>query len=530
MDNNTMSQPQDPQSQEPQFSETQPQSTPTLEAKPKFPKAAILIMGAILILCAIAVALVFVFSGSPKTTVMQAISKTLAAKDSTLVDYLPTESFRELMATGKIHTNITMNLDDLKLGDSNAEMESIVTLAPKITVDSMMNYNEKKLLSSVDIGMGGSNVFNYKISANDSIIAMECPMLYDGALSIDSATFANDYNGSALSTMMGTPALDDTMNFDLFEGELTDQSFSDAYKNTYEEELDALYESITVEKTDSMDIQIGDKTVKAKGYQLSLPTESLKTAYKNAFAILADQSQVSYEELKATTEEQLDAATFPKTFLCTVYVDPSSKEMIRFVHSDDYIFDDVPLHMDMNIDWTDTVTPMDHMKINLTCTTQDLQESTITFGINGSKNEDTYEKEYLLTIDSTDVESTYAPMTLLVSYEVSPDNDTFSVNSYLEDMNESTHLYDFTAAGSFADISAGENLSLTFDSIKLAAPAEDFAIELSGDYTLSSYDGEIASPESLRPIFEMDEDGLTALMYEVISNVSNSSMFGSLLQ
>jgi len=525
MDNNTMT-----QQQETQSPETQPQTPPALEAKPKFPKAAIFIIGAILILCAIAVTLVFAFTGSPKTTVMQAISKTFTTKDSTLEEYIPAESFRELMATGNIHTNMTLNLDDLKLGDSTAEMESIVTLAPRITVDSMMNYNDKKLLSSVDIGMGGSNVFNYKAYANDTIIAMECPMLYDGALSINSATLSNDYNGSALSSMMGTPALDDTMNFDLFEGELTDQTFLDLYKTTYAEDLDALYESITVEKADGMEIQLGDQTVKAKGYQLSLPTESLKLAYKNAFTLLAEQSQASYEELSTTMEEQLDAATFPEVFQCTVYVDPSSKEMIRFVHNADYTFDGVPLHMDLNIDWTDTTAPMDHMMIDLTCTTQDQQESTITFAINGTQNEGTYQKEYVITTDTTDMESTYDPMTLSISYEISPDNDTFSVSSYLEELNQNAHFYDLSATGSFADISTSENISMNFDSITLAIPSEDFQVELSGDYTLSSYDGEIASPESLRPILEMDEDGLTALMYEVISNVSNSSMFGSLLQ
>lgn len=487
-------------------------------------KAGFIIIAGLVILCAAIMTLVFVLNGSPKSKVLHAISKTLTTGDTTLENYLHIASYRKLMATGRLHTNMDLHLADIEMGASNPELENIVTLAPRITVDSLMNYNDKKLLSNVDIGMGGSNVFQYKVYADDSVIAMECPLLYDGALSFDSSTLSEDYNGSALAAMLNTPPLDHSMNFNLFEGALSDQTFMDLYKSIYSEDLSILYESIVVTKTDDAEIQLGDHAVKARGYTLSIPGTQLEAAYNNALSLLEEQST-------AFQTGEWNAVTFPETFLCTVYIDPSSKEMIRLVHSDDYTFKSEAIHMNLHIDWTDITTPMDHMKMEITCTEKEQQKYILTFHTTGQKNEDTYEKELLLTLAASDIdESPYDPLRLLFSYKISPDNDTFQVSSYLEKQNEDTPMYDFSVAGSFADISAGKSLSIIFHSIALQVPSESFDLELSGDYSMNAYDGEISSPESLRPILSMDEDGLSALLYEALRNVSNSSMFGSIFQ
>lgn len=496
----------------------------------KYPKNKIIVVAVILFLCAVAVAIVLVFTykGSPKAKVMQAISNTLTAKDNSTKEYLHMDSFRKLIATGKLHTNMTLHLDDIKIKDTHPELESIVTLAPHITVDSLINYQDKKLLSSVDIGMGGSNLFHYDTHAEDTTIALECPMLFDGALSFDSSTLSKDYNASALSALLNTPALDDTVNFNLFDGKLSDETFLEYYKNAYEEDFNALYESLTVTKTDSMEISLGEESVKTNGYQLSIPREQLLTAFDNALEALTDFFPASQADL-AAFKEQLNSASSSENFVCIVYIDPTSKKMVRLVHSDDYRTNGTPLHMDLNMDWTDTVTPMDHMKITLTCTDEAMQKTTFSLNTSGMENDGTCEKEILFTMDTTDTASGYNPVKLLFAYKVSPQNDTFEVSSSLENGNPSTPFYEISANGSFGDISAGKNLSMHFNSIALTLPTEDFQLELSGDYTLSAYEGEIASPESLRPIFELDENGLNALLYEAIRNLNNFPLLGSVL-
>lgn len=474
-----------------------------------------LIGGIFLLCCIIAICISFFHPVSPKKTVLMAINKTLQASNTTLSDTLHYKDFRKILADGKTESSLNLTLTELRTDiPETAFLNQIVTLAPRLSMHSYVNYPEKKMMSSIQLGCGGSTLLSNTLYANHHTIALESPLLFDDALSINSTTLASDYNNSALCTLLGNHTLDDTVHFDLFDRTLSEQTFLEQYQQLCKDDFKELYDNLTVEEINGTDITLPNHTpIHANGYELSLSGSLLKKNMEHALPLLHNNSAAFSQEISNDMKAQLETLQLPETITFMVYIDPDSNEMLKLSHSAQYMQDNSPYQLDCNVTWNDTQFPMDHMDAILTLTPEKKEPSSVFKFQTSASSEDTlYKKTYHVSSMNTD---------FLLSYVFSTADRSFQIDSALSHADNTKSIFQITGNGSFTEITAGKSLSIDLDTLAIDCPQNHMYLEFSGDYSLQELNTPISSPDTLRPLFEMDENNLYGFIYEVMGNLNN---------
>lgn len=472
----------------------------------------------VFIACAIG-AFAFILLSNPTAKVTKAVVATLSDSDKTASEYLQLDKLTENTANGAYQSAFHLNLDDIQ-SDMSADLEPILALAPSLSVETATDIQNQKASSDIDFICGGTPLVTLNCFADGTTFGIAAPDYYDGSLSFDTMTLAEDFNNSYMRSIAGTEELTEEVNQNYFETLKQQADFWTAYSTNYAEDNAALLKAMTVEKTDSADISINQKKVTAVGYLVTIPGENVRTFLDNANTLLEnDYLKDSFAEL----ESQLGTITFPENFICTIYV--ADGKMVRFTYNDDFTVDTESMNLDATIDWTGVAHANDEINstINLTDTTTE-ESFAITCSSTVTNEDNEFRHLYGFTLKNNSYDETVGgTLTCLLNTA----DGTFTLDSNISDDTES--VFTINMSGAFSNVADGYFTADVSDA-SLAIPSDNMSLTLSGDYSIQALDGEVTIPDgTLRPIFEMDETDCQDLGQEVIGNLM-SSPIGSFLQ
>lgn len=480
------------------------------------------------ILC---IGIVFIFSTffrSPKASVIKAVNHTLTKVNTTAPDYLYIKELRSLLADGHYQTTCNLALEDYSNDNiKNTELENFITLAPSISITSHMDYPNKKADSIISFICGGSSLLNLNAYAMDDTIGLECPELYDGCLSFNAATLAEDYNQSYLCTFLNSLMLEQNVNIDLFSTQYSDKSFIDLYSEYYPDDNKALYDAMTV-KVSGDTIQVGEHYVSVKGYEIAIPREQMEKAIDNILSLSVHQSESAYQELRYQMEQYLGIITLPDTFICTVYVNPKTNTMLKCVHTSDYLVNGISNAVTVSIEWLGVEYPSDIITATIDVTDAKDSTKSITCDISANTNDTVYEKSIAVSMNTTDKTTGNDNMTATLQYSIDTNSGALTVHSNAN-KNKSTFV-NLDISGAFPNRNVQEGISLDIDHAVFSTSYASTSFSLTGDYSIESLQTEVTKPiETLRPVLEMSEDDFYGFLYEVLRNLSSSPL-GSFLK
>ncbi len=465
---------------------------------------------------------------SPKAAVLKAVKNTLTNVDTTAQDYLPIKELRAILADGHYQSTCNLALEDYTFEHiQNTNYRDFLALAPSVSFKTRVDYPDKKADSAIDFICAGSTILNANAYALDDTFGLECPALYDGCLSFNTTTLAEDYNQSYLCTLLKNKMLDQNINFNLFSTPYSDKNFLELYNEYYTADNKALYEAMTVKKVNGDTIQVGKKSVSAKGYEITIPREHIEKAIGNLFYLSVHESESAYEELRYLLEQHLGTIDLPEDFVCTVYVDPKSDTMVKCVHTSEYLLDGISSTVTASIDWTGEKHPSDIIRSVITMKdTNGLQRSIICNSTSQTK-ENIYEKSYTASMHTIDNSSSDKVVDAAMNYSINTNNGALTFHS---DANKDKNtLMNLDITGSLTSINAGKGIFLDIDHADFASSYFSASLSLTGDYTFETLQTEVSAPtETLRPVLEMSEDDFYGFVYEAIRNFYSSTL-GSLI-
>lgn len=461
---------------------------------------------------------------SPKATVLKAVKHTLTNVDTTAQDYLHTKELRSILADGHYQTTCNLALEDYAFDHiQNTNYRDFLTLAPSVSVRTHVDYPNKKADSIIDFICGGSSILNANAYAMDDTIGLECPALYDGCLSFNTMTLAEDYNQSYLCTFLNSRMLEKNMNIDLFSTTYSDKNFFEVYTEYYAADNKALYEAMTVKAVTGDTIQVGKQSVSVKRYEITIPREHMEKAIDNLLYLSAHQSESVYQELRYQLEQHLGIIVLPEEFVCTVYVDPKSNTMLKCVHTSEYLVDGISNTVTGSIEWLGEEYPNDIINSVITITDAKGLQKSITCNSSSQTKDSIYEKTYAVSMHTIDKTSSDKTVDATMKYSIDTNNGALTFHS---DANkDKSTLMNLDITGSLTSIDAGKGIFLDIDHADFTSSYASASLSLTGDYTFETLQTQVAGPtETLRPILEMSEDDFYGFVYEAIRNFYSSTL------
>lgn len=459
---------------------------------------------------------------SPKATVFNAVRHTLTNVDTTAADYLHLKELRTIHANGLYQTTCNLTIEDYTIAQMQDEnYRQLLTLAPGISVKTQMNYPDKLADHSIDLLLGGSSILNAHAYQMDDTIGIECPSYYDGCLSFNTMTLAEDYNQSYLSSLLKNSKVNKGLNFDLFSAHYSEKGLLEQYSEYYAKENKALYEAMTVKKVKGETIQIGTKSILANGYEISIPREHMKKAIDNLFYLAFQQSEFACQKLRDQLDASLGTLTLPEVFIGTVYIDPQSNTMLKFVHQSEYQIDEISNTVTGSIEWLGEEYPTNDIRAKITLKDPNGIQKSASCNITSKTQSNRYQKTYMVAMTNNDDITTSKKINATVKYSIDTQNGAFTFHSDVN--NKESNFMNLELTGAFTNIAAGKSIFLDIDQATLDIP--DFSVSLTGDYTFETLQTEVpAPPTTLRPVLKMSEDDFYGFVYEMIRNFSSTPL------
>ncbi len=246
------------------------------------------------------------------------------------------EAFKETFSEENIIAASPLN-DILGLSDMSKEIdEKGGELSFDFTLESVagnpqlsglsagLNYamdKEAKLFNiGCFLGNNGKNLLTFDIYADEDYTYISIPEILDEYISFNNKNFVTSFNNSFLASDEYMGPIEDTEDFDIDyfkDGKDIQEEYSDVYGAFYAgvgDVFDTLWEDATVDSDGKETIQLGDKSVKCKKYNVVFTEEALEKALQsmldsygemlssNDLAEFYADSDVSPEEMEQSME------------------------------------------------------------------------------------------------------------------------------------------------------------------------------------------------------------------------------------
>jgi hypothetical protein len=372
----------------------------------------------------------------------------------------------------------------------------------------------KNSLWDADVGVGayGFSINLGNLAYSDKNLYVQSRFLGSDAYRLDFTNFAEDFNNSAWSTMLGTQVPDDMM--DIFEGLKT--AGNRKYNNVVSESISDIrnnfkYSSIKEKK----EFELDGKIVKCTGIEVSVEKEYVDSAIDN-FIDVWNESYSAYGIDKNEFEEKIEKARIADDLVFDIYLDSkgrivnmSTPQDIEFTSNlgEGYI---EAISFDLN--FTGSEYRADVIKGDIYIKA-DGEICCINVDRNASVDDEQYDENMFFEVTSDSNDDTYT-----VSFDDTWDKQNRSFDMTLAMFENDEEEYNIYANGNFDDIVTGNAYTLNLKNLKISSQGENQLI-ISGKYTYEPTDEVVAIPSNSINILEMTESEIQTMIYSIVGNV-----------
>lgn len=354
---------------------------------------------------------------SPKAKLVRGITNTFMEQKSSPAALLGLPGLKENLRSIPYGQSITVALDDV------SKFRDILTFAPRITLDSRMDYSRAISSSDVSVLFGGSKILSGELYATADTLTLSCPEIYDAGMRVATPSLGKDFNASALSQILNLSA-DDTFGFRLFQSKLEGDTLAQVYQQRHPTDFKALYKAMEVSKK--------EKDV----YEVTIPREDFAGFLQNLSLLLGERYGISDPE-KQRLEDFL-ASLSQQDFTVIAVLDQKSGRFNKISYEEEAL----------RLDWSQTI-------VEKSFTTDLICRSGTAYG----------ERDF--TISST----------------FDSGNNALSFDSSLS--TGGVPAYALSFQGRLKDMVKGKSFALEVEALSLVLGKEDISITLSGEYALA---------------------------------------------
>lgn len=474
--------------------------------KKKKSKLVFIIPIAIVLIAAIIIAVVLLLKGkgSPKETVVNAMSKTFSQESpSALSAYLGFEELNTMLESGSYEQALTLSINDLS--GYSMPYDAYLLEGLGISANVALDMENEQMSGDFSITYGGISYLDYIIYAYNDYMAFAFPSLFDGYIEFQTTNFAEDFNNSYIASALGSDyQIPSEMTFDFFEQLKSSAASGDA---AVPEEVHEFLESIQFEKADSQNIDINGKSQSCQGYHVTVPADSIKDLAK-WFCSYASENDVdiSYSDIESVIPK--------KDIVFTVYVDKNGR-MVRISYQDSFNVEGTTLDVNGEISFLGTDRPTDNVtgKIDFTA-----EGTTMTLVID-SKTTNSGSS----SVTNSTVGLNMAGMSLGgFNYYSSLDtaSGAYAISMDLTVMNET--YFKLTMDGAYSNVVAGKSYTCSIDDLTIDLMDGEYIVSLSGSLSCAPLSGSAEQPSGhAYNLFTMTEADFAAISEEMSENLLN---------
>lgn len=479
--------------------------------------AAVIVICVLIVLLGIgAVAVGMSMFSSPKAKVFKAVTATIADSDKSFADYLGIEQLVDMTTDGQYSSELNLILEGMDDGYSDYSMVSGIGINAENSVD----YVDRKMTSDIKLLYNGSRMLSMDVYADDTIVGVKMPDLYDGSLVFDTETFMADYNEFYIREV-GEPFFEEEFSFNVFTTKPDEQIF----KKEYAEDLKNIYDVIEVTKIpEKRTVSVGGKEQQCAGYTLVIPQKAVEVFLIDLFDYLkktdASASQAEYAEMQEWLLEVLN-----KDLVYHIYLDKSSR-MVALEYAYEITYEDETINCRADLEWTGQEHLWNDFSAEIRAEGEEPDE-VITMSAHYTMENETGEIRQKLTVEMTEESSEER-----IGFEYKASVDTSSGDTRLMlvmDIDEEEY-FRVDLQGAFKDVKAGSQYRFDMDQLDFSLNEDELLLTLSGSYALGSLRDEIEIDSGKEYyMLDMSEAEIEELGNEVMENLWNSPLFSMLM-
>lgn len=479
--------------------------------------AAVIVVCVLIVLLGIgAVAVGMSMFSSPKAKVFKAITATMSDGDTSFSDYLGIEELVEMTTDGEYSSELNLILEGMDDGYSDYSMVSGIGINAENSVD----YDARKMTSDIKLLYNGSRLLSMDVYADDTIMGVKMPDLYEGSLVMDTETFMADYNEFYIREV-GEPFFEEEFSFNIFTTKPDEQIF----KKEYAADLKNIYEVIEVTKIpEKRTVSVGGKEQQCAGYTLVIPQKAVEVFLMDVFDYLkktdASASQGEYDEMQEWLLEVLN-----KDLVYRIYLDKGGR-MVALEYDYEITYDDETINCRADLEWTGQKHLWNDFSAEIRMENEEFDE-VITMSAHYTMENETGEIRQKLTVDMTEESSEER---IGFEYKASVDTSSGDTRLMLVMDSDEEEYFRVDLQGAFKDVKAGSQYRFDMDQLDLSLSEEELLMTLSGSYAIGSLRDEIEIDSGReRYILDMSEAEIEELGYEVMENLWNSPLFSMMM-
>ena len=474
--------------------------------KKKKSKLVFIIPIAIVLIAAIVIAIVLFLKGkgSPKETVVNAMTKTFSQESpSALSAYLGSEELNAMIESGSCEQTFTLSINDLS--GYSMPYDAYLLEGLGISANAALDLDNEQMSGDFSITYGGISYLDFAMYAYNDSMAFALPSLFDGYIEFQTTNFAEDFNNSYIGSVLGDDfEMPPEMAFDFFEQLKNSVASDDAQ---VPEEVNEFLERIQFEKAGSQNIDINGKSQSCQGYHVTVTADSIKDLAK-WFCSYASENDVdiSYSDMESIIPK--------KDIVFTVYVDKKGR-MVQISYQDSFNVDGTTLDVNGEISFLGADRPTDNVTGRIDFTAEG---TTMTLAID-SKTTNSGSS----SVTNSTVGLNMAGMSMGgFNYYSSLDtaSGAYAISMDLTVMDET--YFKLTMDGAYSNVVAGKSYTCSIDDLTIDLMDGEYIVSLSGSISCASLSGSVEQPSGhAYNLFTMTEADINTIGEEVYENLLN---------
>lgn len=509
------------------YSYGQQQPNPAMQyQQPKKGKAGIIIgiivaLAAVLIIGIVAVAVRKLSSKNPEDMLkagMDNISEEMKAYTTSISDKIDFKALSERISEQPSHVNL-----DASFSLPSEDIENV-----SVELDGVSDAKNKQGNCSISAGTAGFNMSIADITVDNTVIYLNIPMLSDDVYSLDFATFVEDYNNSAWRELIGEEMPEDYSEA-ILEGVTSGADLSELEQELIDklsQRVSEIKETIQYAKLkEKKEFEVRGKTAQCSGITITIAKDDanaflagikndimesdyyLETIEKSfADYVDEDADYDSYKDEIDEVTETLLGMQLDEDLVINVYFDKEGRILQimcdRADMSGDYGY------FEFTADFEGEERTLDDVSIDIIFGSDDGEELGISLTRTAEVTDENYSDNIGIDFYSGSRDADLE-MTFWNDWTYSDDSFDFGVT--MEADNDSIKL---TGNGAFTDITKGESYTLDLDNLTLSI--DDAELILTGSLLVEPFDGDIEIPANSVNVFDMTEDDIYELIYDVL--------------
>lgn len=509
------------------YSYGQQQPNPAMQyQQPKKGRAGIIIgiiaaLAAVLIIGIVAVAVRNLSSKNPEDMLkagMDNISEEMKAYTTSISDKIDFKALSERISEQPSHVNL-----DASFSLPSEDIENV-----SVELDGVSDAKNKQGNCSISAGTAGFNMSIADITVDDTVIYLNIPMLSDDVYSLDFATFVEDYNNSAWRELIGEEMPEDYSEA-ILEGVTSGADLSELEQELIDklsQRVSEIKETIQYAKLkEKKEFEVRGKTAQCSGITITIAKDDanaflagikndimesdyyLETIEKSfADYVDEDADYDSYKDEIDEVTETLLGMQLDEDLVINVYFDKEGRILQimcdRADMSGDYGY------FEFTADFEGEERTLDDVSIDIIFGSDDGEELGISLTRTAEVTDENYSDNIGIDFYSDDSDD---------DLELNFWNDwTYSDNSFDFGitMDVGYDSFGITGNGAFTDITKGEGYTLDFDNLTVSAGGDELI--MTGSLSVEPFDGDIEIPENSVKVFDMTQDDIYGLIYDVL--------------